>query len=222
MDVSNNLSTLLGIVDEPVTQDVKKGTLRQEDFFKLMFAQLANQDPLSPVSNSEFVAQMAQFTQLEETVNLRVAMEASLLATEQLNATSTVGFLGRRVQALGDTVELTAESPATLFYSLGDAATEVSIHVFSADGQKVKTIDIGEESAGTHTALWDGTTDSGLTASPGTYQFAVLANDLQGAAVFAQTFFDGVVTGINFDGDKPQVLVGAIRIPVDDIIEVQS
>ncbi len=221
MDVSN-LSTLLGIVDEPTTQDVNNGTLGQEDFFKLLFAQLANQDPLEPVSNSEFVAQMAQFTQLEETVNLRAAMDASLLATEQLNATSTVGLLGRRVQALGDTVELTAGSPATLFYSLGDAATEVSIHVFSGDGQKVKTIDVGAESAGTHGVLWDGTTDSGLIASPGTYQFAVLANDLQGDAVFAQTFLDGVVTGINFDGDKPHVLVGPVRIPVDDIIEVQS
>ena len=221
MDVSN-LSNVLGIVDESPAQEVDNGALGQDEFFKLLFAQLANQDPLEPLKNSEFVAQMAQFSQLEQLANLRQAMDASLLATEQLNATSTVGLLGRRVQALGDTVELTAGSPASLSYRLDDAATEVSIIVFSADGEKVKTIDIGAESAGMQAALWDGTTDSGLTAPSGTYQFAVLANDRQGDAVFAQTFLDGVVTGINFDGEKPQVLVGPVSIPVDDIVEVKS
>ena len=221
MDVSN-LSTVLGIVDEPATKDLNKGTLGQEDFFKLMFAQLANQDPLEPLNNSEFVAQMAQFTQLEEMVNLRAAMDASLLATEQLNATSTVGLLGRRVQALGDTVELTAGSPSSVFYRLDDAATEVSIVVFGADGEKVKTIDVGSGSEGLHTALWDGTTDSGLDAPSGTYQFAVLASDLQGDVVLAQTFLDGVVTGVNFDGNQPHVLIGPVSLPIDDIIEVQN
>jgi len=221
MDVSN-LQNILGIVDESPAQDTQTGALGRTEFFKLLFAQLANQNPLDPVDNTEFVTQMAQFTELEEMINLRMAMDASRVATEQVNATSTVGFLGRRVQALGDTVEFTAGSPSTLFFSLGSTAAEVSVHILSLDGQKVKTIDVGAESAGMHTVLWDGTTDSGLDAPSGTYQFAVLANDRQGDAVLARTFFDGIVTGVNFDGNEPQLLVGSVRFPVKDIVEVQN
>ena len=41
-------------------------SLGQDDFLKILVAQMANQDPLEPTGNAEFLAQMAQFTMLEQ------------------------------------------------------------------------------------------------------------------------------------------------------------
>ena len=47
-------------------QSLENNSIAQEDFIRLFLAQLTNQDPLEPVDNSEFLAQMAQFTSLEQ------------------------------------------------------------------------------------------------------------------------------------------------------------
>jgi flagellar basal-body rod modification protein FlgD len=53
------------------------GVLGQNDFLKLMIAQLQSQDPLSPGNTNEYVSELAQFTQVEQTTNLANASELS-------------------------------------------------------------------------------------------------------------------------------------------------
>jgi flagellar basal-body rod modification protein FlgD len=53
------------------------GALGQNDFLKLMIAQLQAQDPLSPANTNEYVTELAQFTQVEQTTNLANASELS-------------------------------------------------------------------------------------------------------------------------------------------------
>jgi flagellar basal-body rod modification protein FlgD len=51
--------------------------LGQDDFLKLMIAQLQAQDPLQPANTNEYVTELAQFTQVEQTTNLATASELS-------------------------------------------------------------------------------------------------------------------------------------------------
>ena len=53
------------------------GTLGQNDFLKLMIAQLQAQDPLQPANTNEYINELAQFTQVEQTTNLANANELS-------------------------------------------------------------------------------------------------------------------------------------------------
>ncbi|HYG23416.1 MAG TPA: flagellar hook capping FlgD N-terminal domain-containing protein [Verrucomicrobiae bacterium] len=66
-------------------------TLNQQDFFKLLMAQMTSQDPMNPVSNAEFMGQMAQFSTLEQTRTLE--QNIALLRTEQqvLQANTLIG-----------------------------------------------------------------------------------------------------------------------------------
>ncbi|MGI6175470.1 MAG: flagellar hook capping FlgD N-terminal domain-containing protein [Christensenellales bacterium] len=78
---------------ETQTRQVKK-SLGQDDFLQLLVAQLANQDPLAPTSDTEFIAQLAQFSSLEQMQSMNQAM----LATQQALLDSQVyGMVGKHV-----------------------------------------------------------------------------------------------------------------------------
>jgi flagellar basal-body rod modification protein FlgD len=69
-------------------------TLGKDDFLKLLVGQLKNQDPLNPTSDTDFIGQMAQFSQLEQTTNMASVNEQ--LVAQQRGARA-VALLGRTV-----------------------------------------------------------------------------------------------------------------------------
>ena len=71
-----------------------KRTLGQDDFFKLIAAQFSYQDPLNPQKDTDFIAQMAQFSSLEQSTQLA----REFAALRSLNELNTAGaMLGRQV-----------------------------------------------------------------------------------------------------------------------------
>jgi flagellar basal-body rod modification protein FlgD len=69
-------------------------SLGKDDFLKLLVGQLKNQDPMNPSSDTDFIGQMAQFSQLEQTTNMASA-NAELVA--QQSGARAVALLGRNV-----------------------------------------------------------------------------------------------------------------------------
>ena len=88
-----------GIVAEPSLSSDRLG-LSQEDFLEVLLAQLSFQDPLDPLDNKDFIAQLAQFTSLEQTRQLNDKLETSLL----------FDGAGQALALLGRTVEVTTDS----------------------------------------------------------------------------------------------------------------
>lgn len=70
------------------------GTIGIQDFLKILTAQLNNQDPLKPVDNQEFVAQIAQFATLEQSRQLNTKID-ELLSVQ--SSTQAFGLLGKNV-----------------------------------------------------------------------------------------------------------------------------
>ncbi|UAA37586.1 flagellar hook capping protein [Paraneptunicella aestuarii] len=77
-------------------QELSNNAINQEDFIRLFLAQLTNQDPLEPVDNSQFLAQMAQFTSLEQT----------RLMNESLSNMLTMESSAQGLQLLGQSVQV--------------------------------------------------------------------------------------------------------------------
>jgi len=77
-------------------QSLENNSIAQEDFIRLFLAQLTNQDPLEPVDNSQFLAQMAQFTSLEQ----------SRLLNENMNNLLAMNSSSQGLSLLGKTVNV--------------------------------------------------------------------------------------------------------------------
>ncbi len=105
-----------------------------QDFLRILTSELTNQDPLKPMDNTEFVAQLAQFTSLQQTQITNEKLD-SLLSIQA--ATQSVGLLGRNVEVNTPSGKVTATVTALDFASgeprltirLGDGSvvTDVSL-----------------------------------------------------------------------------------------------
>jgi len=78
--------------------------MTQADFIRILITQLSYQDPLKPVDNQQFMAQMAQFTSLEQTQQLNAKLE-TLIGNQA--ALQSVGLIGRTVDVTTDNGVLT-------------------------------------------------------------------------------------------------------------------
>jgi flagellar basal-body rod modification protein FlgD len=86
------------IVENPVTTaNAPHSTLTQNDFLKLLVAQMSAQDPLNPQSNTDFAAQMAQFSALQTSQSTQKDMSL-LQASQQVQQAN--GLIGRNVTLL--------------------------------------------------------------------------------------------------------------------------
>lgn len=119
--------------------NLQANSLGMEDFLKILLTQLTYQDPLKPMDNQEFMAQMAQFTSLEQTQQLNSKIET--LITNQASLQS-VGLIGRTVDittssgALTGTVSalsLSGDAPLlTVRTSAGATVSDVSLSQVTA------------------------------------------------------------------------------------------
>lgn len=152
-------------------------TLGQSDFLKLMTAQLQNQDPFSPVDNTQMVAQMAQFSSVSGIAQMNTTLSG---IAAKLGATSTsdaLAYVGKSILTEGSTAYPRTAGGIAGAVELDGAATDVRVTINDANGATLKTLSLGAHAAGTVGYDWDGITDAGTKAGDGPYTVSVAAQD---------------------------------------------
>lgn len=197
-------------------------TMGKEDFLKLLVAQLGHQDPLKPMENQEFVAQLAQFSSLEQMVNVNSNLQLLQVAQASMTNGQVASLLGKQVEARGDQLAHLQQGPESVNFELGGAATEVTIKITDKTGKLVRTINAGPRSAGVGTCVWDGKDEAGNLVGPGTYGVAVSAKDGSGTPVTASTRFKGMVTGVSYKDGVPVLEIGSTTVQVGDVVAVRE
>src|SRR3990167_6745434 len=111
------IGSVLNQQDSTVT---RSNTIDQEDFIKLFLSQLQFQDPLEPVDNREFLAQLAQFSNLEQTRQTSQNTEGLLVMNSSAQA---LGLLTKTVEVQGSGAATTGSVIAVQFTSSGPELT---------------------------------------------------------------------------------------------------
>ena len=202
----------------PTQTSLKPIELGKDDFLNLLVTQLKNQDPLKPMDSSSFVAELAQFSQLEQSANQVSLLQRSLDAQNASLQYSLLPLLGREVRVEGAVIQLGA-APATLDYSLGQDAESVGLSILNASNQVIRTGNLGAQAAGAQHVVWDGRDQNGTAAQPGTYTYAIAARDAQNLAVPVTATSRLTVSGIRLDGGQPMLASGDLTIDPGSIIE---
>ena len=171
-------------------------SLGKEDFLTLLVAQLENQDPLDPQDNAEFIAQMAQFSSLEQQITTNENLESLLTSNQTIEQLSAFNLLGQTVVAEQETFTLGTDD-VELGFSLDEAAESVSMAILDSSGSVVNIIDFDDVESGNTFISWDGTDSDGNSLSAGEYSTLVTAIYSDGSSSSLPSLQRALVTGID-------------------------
>ena len=199
-DASNNVSN----VSKAATGNQSLG---KDAFLQLLVTQLKNQNPLSPQDNGAFVAQLAQFSSLEgiNTLNDSVNNISSNFSSSQaLQASSLVG---RSIIIQTDKAMVDTSKSMNGSVEVPSAVGNVSVKITDKDGNVVRTVDMGAQSAGSQSFIWDGKNDKGEVAPAGTYTFNASTKNDKGDAVALATSLPATVTSVTLSKTGGEMLL---------------
>ena len=165
--------------NQPVNKP--RNELGQEDFFRLMVAQLNNQDPTKPLDNAEFLGQLAQFSTVNgiEDMNESFAGLVNNLFTSQ--AMMAAQLIDREVLIEAGPMLNTyfdGENPISGGFITNDAATNTRVSIYDESGALVNSVAMGAVDAGSHQFTWNGIGRDGNPVGQGRY--AIVAEGYMG------------------------------------------
>jgi len=210
----------LGGATGGLTSAVADNTLGQDAFLQLLVTQLRYQDPLSPMENEAFIAQLAQFSSLEQMQQLNTNVETSIqLDQSQANSAATY-MIGKEVRAAGDELIVGETNEPEFGYYLPDGAGAVQVTIYDSAGQVVRSLAFAQPDTGSNIQTWDGRDASGTRVEPGSYRVEVEASNADGSAAAATTTVTGHVDGVTFQNGQAWLLVEGREVPLASVLEV--
>lgn len=154
----------------------QKTTMGQSEFLTLFTTQLKNQDPTDPVKNEAFVAQLAQFSQLEASVAMKNSMENLVASMSNDRMLGAASLIGKSVSIPDGPVTVTDTTVSQGVINLPTGADGIRVQVFNDKGALVRNMIMGPQPVGDTTLAWDGMTDAGAAAPNGTYRYVATVN----------------------------------------------
>lgn len=215
-----NLASIVRTSDaKNAVQPKGADTMGKSDFLKLFTTQLKNQDPTDPVKNEAFVAQMAQFSQLEATTNMSTALTQMAATMQGDRMMSGAGLIGRSVTAPGLPAMLSGGQPVSGTVTLPNGASSVQLDIFDATGKPVRSVMAGSQQPGAPGFTWDGLDNSGNALPDGFYSVVATAT-VSGAKSTAPVNMKGIVQGISTDATTKELVIevkGGQTVPLSSV-----
>lgn len=227
MDINTNATTAPGTLtsptertDAPVTDN---GSIGKEAFLELLVTQLQNQDPLSPMEGTEFVDQLATFTNVEQSLRQSDALDVIGLQLTGLAANEAIGLIGKEVTVRGEQMAFDGVNATGFNANLPSSAESVVVTIRDANGEAIRTMDLGPRPGGTLSLEWDGRDNNGQLAASGTYAVEIAATDARGNPIEVAQEVTGRVVGVSFDKGFPEVILASgATAPISDLVGVNQ
>ena len=214
--VPTGITTTAAAAEAAMT--AKSSSMGQTDFLTLFTTQLKNQDPLDPVKNEAFVAQLAQFSQLEATTNMSATLKNFVDSQEGQNIVTGASLIGKTMSVPDAPAVLSGGKPIKGTISLPNGADGVKIQVLNDKGVLVATNILGSQRMGDMSFFWNGADDRGAPLPDGTYRFVASAVS-QGLTSQPPVSTAAMITGVSQDASKTTLLQiqGGKTIKLSDV-----
>jgi len=196
-------------------------TLGKDDFLQLLVCKLQHQDPLNPMEDSDFIAQLAQFSTLEQMHNISEGIATSnkwdFLQMQSLNNVMASGLIGREVTADFSGLYLDATNQPVISFTLSEPAARIEFEVRDEQGNLVTTITTEDVPVGTGSVKWDGKDSFGNRVAEGYYTISAKAETDSGATFTPSLELVGIVTTITYRDGAAFVMINGTEVALGDI-----
>jgi len=191
----------------------------QDNFLKMLMAQIQNQNPLDPAKPSEFTSQLSQLNTMKGITDLNANVQSFLSQLKAADFMSSSQVVGRNALVPGNQFDF-AGMPVVLGGELSSNAVDVRATITDELGKVIDEVALGSAKAGPVRLQWDGAMRDGTLAAPGSYrlQFQVVAADGENASV--KTYVPTQVASVGREGDAVKIrLADGQTINAGDVIE---
>lgn len=170
----------------------------QQDFLKLFTTQLQNQNPLDPVKNEAFVAQLAQFSQLEASTNMasQLGVIAGALTGDRMM--SSAALIGKSVITPGSAFSLKEGESVQGVVDLPTGAEGLQVDILNESNELVNRSTLGQQAAGSMYFSWNGQDQAGKQMPAGNYRFRVIGSS-DGASITPSISQRKAIQGVSQD-----------------------
>ena len=220
MSVSNISDSFTNILQDNSPQETKKeDPLGRDAFLKMLLAQMKHQDPLNPMDGTDFSAQLAQFSSLEQLFQMNDSLSSLTTTLEPKGNENVLDYIGKQVLSEDDTLQLSNGTVIGGSFTL-EQAEDIIISVYDDIGREVITLYPGQLEAGTHEVEWNGYDRTGEPVLDGTYRFELTAVEDGGIYVPITAATSGLVTGVTYENGVPYLEVDGRMVDPATVIKV--
>lgn len=189
-----------------------------EDFDKfllLMTEQLRQQDPLNPADATEFVAQLATFSSVEQSIKSNEKLDRLIAATTGIADRSTTALIGKTVESGTGQVAAAGQPVDFVYHPVGDA-TRVVAQVRDGNDRLLRELPLGTAS-GRQQAVWDGRDQDGNPVASGRQVIEVLQYRGEDLLQHEPAITESKVTEIRMDSAGARLVLenGGVLNPAD-------
>lgn len=173
--MSNSVTGANGASNATTGQVAPLGTknLGQQDFLRLMVAQIQNQDPMQPQVNGEFLSQLAQFSTNDGVSKMQESMQQMANSLQSNQALQASALVGRKVLVSSDSLKLDKEGEVKTAIDIPPGTSNINAYIYGETGELIKTMPLGQQNPGFFQFAWDGTGQDGKRLAEGKYKVAV-------------------------------------------------
>ena len=198
-------------------------TLDQEDFLKLLTTQLSQQDPTSPVDNTQMVNTMSQLSVVQNLGTISSNMSNIVSAISSSSALSASSLVGRTVLTDSSTAFYDGTNAINAKINAGDGADNITVTITDASGQVVGSY-AASSGSGSMDFSWDGTDSNGNKLPAGKY--TISASGTQNGSSVALPVSTYATVGSVTLGSSPSDtilnLIGYGDVKLSDVTEISN
>ncbi|WED43977.1 flagellar hook assembly protein FlgD [Legionella cardiaca] len=217
----NSIDGATNSLTGPVATGPQK-SLGQADFLKLMIAQIQHQDPLEPQTNGDFLSQMAQFSTNDGITKMQESIQNLASSLQSNQALQASALVGRKVLVNSNVMSLGQEGETKAAVDIPAGVDNLKAAIYSEAGELLRTIPLGQRSAGLFEFSWDGFNQNGQRVPAGKYTIKV-NGVYSGKEVALRTMtaanVDSVSLGQNGEGVKLNV-AGIGSVALSDVKQI--
>jgi flagellar basal-body rod modification protein FlgD len=215
--IQNDATNVAGTSDRSLS-------LGKDEFLQLLITKLQNQDPLKPMDDEDFIAQLAQFSSLEQMNNISEgiaeANQWDYLQMQSLNNAMAAGFVGKDIQASYDGIYMDSGNSTGISFSLPSYADEVEFTIRDSAGSIVATLTEKGVTPGSHSVQWDGRDSSGNQVPDGYYSVEAVATTTSGSTFTPDLSLVGTVEAVLYREGTAYLRVNGVEIPLGNVTAI--